>query len=102
MRLNAGVVELNWKGAWRRLTTFKKWDAHTGNQAGITNEITQYYKSLGYRDSFPDKWVFNDFGHISIKYFEDRNGDRKLSKGESVMGILYILLHQMRREVHRN
>jgi hypothetical protein len=35
----------------------------------------------------PDKWIFNDFGPIAIRYFKDLNGNGKFDKGkETLMG----------------
>lgn len=34
----------------------------------------------------PDVWVFNDFGPIAINYYRDPNRNRKLDRGEKVMG----------------
>lgn len=34
---------------------------------------------------YPSSWIFNDFGHVTIKYFVDKNGDYKLNKGEDVI-----------------
>lgn len=30
----------------------------------------------------PDRWIFNDFGHITIKYFKDSNGNGRQDKNE--------------------
>ncbi len=30
----------------------------------------------------PDKWLLNDFGHKSIKYFKDRNHDGRYNRGD--------------------
>jgi len=40
------------------------------------------------RDGFPDTWVFNDFGPLAVRYFRDRNHNRRLDKdqGERLMG----------------
>jgi hypothetical protein len=37
-----------------------------------------------YTKPFPDTWVFNDFGHVSIKYFKDTNNNFMLDKKESI------------------
>ena len=87
MRLNAGVTEIKLNGTWQPLTNQKKWSAFKDDQPAVTKVIIDYYNgTLGYADSFPDKWVFNDFGHISVKYFRDLNNDRKLNGKESIMG----------------
>lgn len=38
------------------------------------------------RDGIPDQWVFNDFGPYAVRYFKDRNRNRKLDAGEVLMG----------------
>ena len=37
-------------------------------------------------DGIPETWVFNDFGPYAIRYFRDRNRNRKLDAGENLMG----------------
>ena len=37
-------------------------------------------------DGIPDVWVLNDFGPIAINYFRDGNHNRKLNRGERIMG----------------
>ena len=37
-------------------------------------------------DGIPDEWVFNDFGPVAINYFRDPNRNRRLDRGETVMG----------------
>ncbi|MFT4094923.1 MAG: hypothetical protein QM640_14920 [Niabella sp.] len=86
MRLTNGSVEIKLGGTWKLLTSLNKWSAHSNNQAAVTKEIVNYYRKLGYKSAFPNKWVFNDFGHISVKYFKDINGDRRLNGKESIMG----------------
>ena len=37
-------------------------------------------------DGIPDQWIFNDFGPYALRYFVDRNRNRTLDAGESLMG----------------
>jgi hypothetical protein len=37
-------------------------------------------------DGVPDQWIFNDFGPYALRYFEDRNRNRKLDAQEKLMG----------------
>jgi len=47
--------------------------------------IGEYHRLYGaYR--VPDRWVFNDFGPLAIRYFRDVNNNRKLDKNEHLMG----------------
>lgn len=62
---------------------------------GLTiHEIREDYAAL-YGDSriydpsgggIPDRWVFNDFGPWAVRYFLDPNRNRRLDRGESLMG----------------
>ena len=35
---------------------------------------------------FPDTWIFNDFGPIAVRYFRDKNKNRRLDTGEELKG----------------
>jgi hypothetical protein len=37
-------------------------------------------------DGVPDVWVFNDFGPWAVRYFKDKNRNKKLDAGESLSG----------------
>lgn len=37
-------------------------------------------------DGIPDRWVFNDFGPWAVRYFRDRNRNKKLDPGETLSG----------------
>ena len=37
-------------------------------------------------DGIPDRWVFNDFGPTSVRYFVDKNRNKKLDAGEALSG----------------
>ena len=38
------------------------------------------------RDGIPDIWVFNDFGAWAVRYFQDKNRNKKLDSDESLSG----------------
>jgi hypothetical protein len=38
------------------------------------------------RDGIPDVWVFNDFGAWAVRYFRDKNRNKKLDGKESLSG----------------
>ena len=40
-------------------------------------------------DGVPDVWVFNDFGPLAIRYFADKNRNRKLDGGEHLSGEMF-------------
>ncbi|HEY4187652.1 MAG TPA: hypothetical protein VGP07_21420 [Polyangia bacterium] len=37
-------------------------------------------------DGIPDQWIFNDFGPYALRYFVDRNRNRRFDAGERMMG----------------
>lgn len=37
-----------------------------------------------YSKPFPDTWIFNDFGHVAVKYFKDINNNFILDNKESI------------------
>jgi hypothetical protein len=50
--------------------------------------IDSYFRLYGeYR--VPDRWMFNDFGPLAIRYFRDLNRNRKLDKNEHLMGEMF-------------
>jgi hypothetical protein len=56
----------------------------------------EYYRMYGEShlydsdyDSVPSIWVFNDFGPTAIRYFVDRNQNRRLDEGESLSGEMF-------------
>ncbi|MEP6652621.1 MAG: hypothetical protein ABJA82_04650 [Myxococcales bacterium] len=51
--------------------------------------IKQLYRDLygvSSGSDVPKSWVFNDFGPWAVRYFRDRNSNRKLDKGERLSG----------------
>ncbi|HVI45822.1 MAG TPA: hypothetical protein VM802_13185 [Chitinophaga sp.] len=88
MRLSAkNITEVKARGKWIPLTSVNaKWGTGARTQDKVTETIRDYYKQLGYHGSFPDKWVFNDFGHNSIKYFVDTNHNWRKDGKEAVIG----------------
>jgi hypothetical protein len=59
-----------------------------------TSKIQQFYFSMygndrrhdSNGDHVPDIWVFNDFGPKAVRYFKDKNHNKKLDPGESLSG----------------
>lgn len=49
-------------------------------------EIEQEHFTIFGRSGFPHTWVFNDFGPWSVRYFRDKNGNRRLDRGEHLSG----------------
>lgn len=50
-----------------------------------TQIIEEYYRLYG-ELKIPEVWVFNDFGPIAIRYFEDKNNNRRLDGNEKLSG----------------
>jgi hypothetical protein len=70
---------------WYQLTN-KNW-ASIKADCGITRtEIIQENYRLYGDLKVPDVWVFNDFGPLAIRYFEDKNNNRKLDAHEQLSG----------------
>ncbi|RPD45939.1 hypothetical protein DNI29_17505 [Hymenobacter sediminis] len=95
IRLDAkGYVEVFMQGKWQHLHTLPVWrDEFLKNPAGARYTLERRYEELvdftklvfnvrsltgQWKGDLPTKWIFNDFGSVSIKYFVDYNGNRKL------------------------
>ena len=50
------------------------------------SEIENEYLRVFGKQGFPHTWVFNDFGPWSVRYFRDKNANRRLDKGEHLSG----------------
>jgi hypothetical protein len=48
--------------------------------------IRGYYYQLYGEYKIPDRWIFNDFGVKSIRYFQDLNHNKRLDKNERLSG----------------
>jgi len=49
--------------------------------------VESYYKQLYGIAKIPDKWVFNDFGHLTCYMFKDLNRNRRLDRAtEAIHG----------------
>lgn len=52
-------------------------------------QLIRLYKAMYGWSRVPDKWVFNDFGPIAIRWFEDLNGNEKLDGNEKLSGQMF-------------
>ncbi|MBO9572295.1 MAG: L,D-transpeptidase [Chitinophagaceae bacterium] len=89
LRFVNGITEVKLNGIWQKLSSVNSsWGAYKDKEAVLTQTINNEYQSYKayYKNANLDRWVFNDFGHVSVKYFKDRNHDRKLNGKEFVMG----------------
>jgi hypothetical protein len=64
--------------------------------------LTTWYFELYGQHQFPTSWVFNDFGPMAVRYFRDKDGDGKLSKGEHLMGEMIHTTPDNEAETARN
>ena len=63
-----------------------KW-ASVKNDVGIGRaDLKSYYHLLYNINKVPDKWVFNDFGPVAVRYFKDINGNKRLDSNERLSG----------------
>jgi hypothetical protein len=90
-------VDRDNNGRWLKLTSVLPVWKSLKSEDAVTADILDYWRRLTYAHSAsgdvwlygssqPDRWLFSDFGHISIKYFADRNHNGIMDKGETVMG----------------
>lgn len=85
MKMASDAVYINKNGTWKKLSELnpqwletikfnypkKEWELQ------LKKVIQRYYDRMAssYGAAQPTSWVFNDFGHISVKYFRDNNND---------------------------
>jgi len=70
-----GVLKVFVKGRWQPLRNFTP---------ATKNEILDRHEALYGVRKVPPKWVFNDFGHMTCKFFRDKNRNRRLDAGEKI------------------
>lgn len=67
-------------GQWRSVK------AMTGaTRQQLEAEYARLYKQPG----VPERWCFNDFGSVAIRYYEDRNDNHKRDAGEPLSGEMF-------------
>lgn len=60
------------------------------NDIGIARtDLIRLYFSMYGQMKVPNKWVFNDFGPIAIRWFKDVNGNGKLDESERLSGQMF-------------
>lgn len=70
---------------WYQMSN-KNW-ASIKTDYGITRtEIIEMNYRLYGALNVPDVWLFNDFGPLAIRYFEDKNQNRRLDANEQLSG----------------
>ncbi|AZZ91983.1 hypothetical protein EUZ85_15080 [Hahella sp. KA22] len=64
--------------------------ASVKNDLGLSrNEIIKQYFDLYSVNKVPDKWVFNDFGPVAIRWYKDTNKNNKLDGKEVLSGQMF-------------
>lgn len=89
MMTRDGVTMIKKGNAWVKLSGVNKlFGEYKDNESKLTMMLMFYYQDLFRvaRDVSPRFWVFNDFGHISVKYFKDTNHDWKMDGKERILG----------------
>lgn len=89
MRVDPDAIYIRLNNKWRKLSsTDPRWLADyknsTNPEQDLKKMLLDYYKPMGaqYGKAIPDSWVFNDFGHVSIKYFRDANRNGIFDRGK--------------------
>lgn len=93
-RIHAGKIEYkSSSGTWRPLTiSFEEDVTGPGDKKRRVRklidakEVRSRYKDLYHIDEFPDTWVFNDFGPVAVRYYRDRNKNRRRDANEPLEG----------------
>lgn len=91
MKFEKGVVYIQKQSKWVKLSSTNSQWISGSTERDLHDWLLDQYKSYNnrgtplYQGATPDKWVFNDFGHVSVKYFKDLNSNYQLDKKESLM-----------------
>ncbi len=77
LKEEAGMLYVKMRGTWKKLADFT-----AATKAEILDKHDELYGSR----IIPNKWVFNDFGHMTCYYFKDLNNNRRRDKNERIHG----------------
>lgn len=85
MRVNKNqFIEFKIGGKWVTIANITKPDVEIALQ-DLLNDIRRNQPptmSIPYSINFPTQWVLNDYGHATIAYFDDKNNNGIIDKGE--------------------
>jgi hypothetical protein len=73
LREKNGVLQVYVRRRWRPLKNFTP---------ATKKDILDYHEELYGTRRLPEKWVFNDFGHLACRYFKDLDKDGRRDKNE--------------------
>ncbi len=101
LRLSLGKLQLQVNGTWTNFTSYGSFKKYAGSDANektiiatLQEQYTQYKNSIADKSlltdaeqkaTLPATWIFSDFGHITIKYFKDLDGNYKMNGKETPM-----------------
>ena len=96
-RTHAGKIEYkSSSGTWRPLTIWiTEYLRGPGDKERRVRTLVDAkmvrgrYEDLYKRHGFPDKWVFNDFGPVAVRYYRDKNKNRKRDANERLEGKMF-------------
>ncbi|WP_316833839.1 hypothetical protein [Pedobacter nutrimenti] len=87
MRVTNEIIMVKHGGKWIRLSAVNdQWGRYKGFEKQLTDLIKRSYNTYYGKLIVPDRWVFNDFGHISVKYYADNNHNWKMDGKEGFLG----------------
>lgn len=76
MKIEPDAVYIKQYSVWKKLSaTNPDWLKLYKSERALADAIQYEYDKMkdGFGAPKPDTWVFNDFGHISVKYYRDKN-----------------------------
>jgi hypothetical protein len=78
LKEDKGILKVLIEGKWQPLSKYT---------TVTKDELKEEYYNLYKKNALPDRWLFNDFGHMTCYYFRDINHNRVLdSKSEHITG----------------
>lgn len=83
IREESGIIFIKKRGNWikiRELASFRDM-----SDTEIVAKLKYFSKGFTGFEIIPKTWIFNDFGHIAIKYFADKNHNYKKDGNESTV-----------------
>lgn len=78
-----GVIHVKKNGKWIKIKEIGSW--RNFGDRDIIDAIKEQNMNLTGISGIPKTWIFNDFGHMSIKYFVDRNHNYKKDGKEEIL-----------------
>ncbi|EDM35107.1 hypothetical protein PBAL39_16536 [Pedobacter sp. BAL39] len=86
VRLIGDTVMVKHDGRWIQLSKVNKQWGEFREQKLITHAVKQAHHQISGMYTVPSAWIFNDFGHTSVKYFKDTNHNWRMDGKEKILG----------------